>query len=117
MKIELNQDGEVSILKLNGERLDSKIAPDLKSRVVILDTEEDANLIIDLSSITFADSSGLGALLLAHRLFRDNQRKLVLAGVTDRVQKLIDISQLGDIFVIAKDADAGIKLLKEGESK
>ena len=115
MKIELSHQGDVSILKLNFERLDSKIAPDIKSRVVVLDNDEQRHLIIDLSQVMFADSSGLGSLLLAQRLYRDNERKLILAGITERVRKLINISQLGDIFVQAETTDAAMQLLNEGE--
>ncbi|MEX0928236.1 MAG: STAS domain-containing protein [Balneolales bacterium] len=111
MKIDIKQNDNTSILKLQFKRLDSKVAPDLKSRIVILDTEEERNLVIDLSSITFADSSGLGSLLLAQRLFRDNGRKLVLAGTTERVRKLLDISQLSDVFVLVKNTEDALKYL------
>lgn len=98
-------------MQLKSTRLDSKAAPELKSRIVVLESEEDSDLIIDLSTVTFADSSGLGSLLLAHRLFRDNGRKLVLAGVTARVRKLLDISQLSSVFVLADDTGAALEYL------
>ncbi|MEX0772019.1 MAG: STAS domain-containing protein [Balneolales bacterium] len=111
MKLKIKKSGDISILSLKSNRLDSKLATELKSRVVILDTEEDNDLVIDVSSITFTDSSGLGSLLLAQRLYRDNGRRLVLVGITNQVRKLLEISKLNDVFVSVENTDAALEYL------
>lgn len=85
----------------------------MKSQMVMLDTEEDGNLIMDLKSVTFAEFSGLGSLLMAQRLYRDNGRSLILAGVAERVRKLLEISQLSDVFVLLNNTDAALDHLRE----
>ncbi len=104
MKFELRQDDRVTYMTLKSDRLDTKIAPDLKSQFITLaNTTDSGHLVLDLGNIAFADSSGLSALLLAHRLFRDTDRRFVLCNLSDRVAKLIDISQLANVFSIAAD--------------
>lgn len=114
MKLTTHTTDYGTLLTVNTDRLDSKIAPDLKSKLIALISDNTSgNLCIDLTMVGFADSSGLSALLLAYRLFRDANRKLVLAGVTDRVNKLIAISQLTNVFVVASDTAHAGQLLQE----
>ncbi len=105
MKFEITRSGPISTMVLKTDRLDTKIAPDLKSQFISMANAPDAgHLVLDLGNIQFADSSGLSALLLAHRLFRDSDRTFILCNLSERVQKLIDISQLTTVFTIAADA-------------
>lgn len=111
MKFEIQTENDYSIMTLKSERLDSKVAPELKSQFIVLANTSDAgHLILDLHEITFADSSGIGALLLAQRLYRDLDHNLVLCNVPERVRKLLSISQLESVFTFASDIDEGISL-------
>ena len=115
MKFEIQTEEDFSIMTLKSERLDSKVAPELKSQFIVLaNTSDSGHLILDLSAISFADSSGLGALLLAQRLYRDLDRNLVICNVPDRIRKLLAISQLDHAFTIASDINEGISLASEG---
>lgn len=112
MKISVIRDGNTNFLSLDTDKLDSKIAPDLKSQVILLANEgENGPLVIDLGNIMFADSSGLSALLLAHRLYREAGVALILCNLSDRVEKLLEISQLTNVFTIVPSRDEAVKLL------
>lgn len=105
MKFHTSQEGNITQLQIGVEKLDSKVAPELKSQFILLaNDEQSGHLLVDLSQVAFADSSGLSALLLAHRLYRETERKLIFHSVTDRIMKLIEISQLTPVFSIASDA-------------
>lgn len=113
MKYELEHDENISVLTVKNEKLDSTIAPDLKSQIIIVaNATEQEHLILDLSHVKFADSSGLSALLLAHRLYRDTNRQLILCGVAERIQKLINISQLDQVFTISDDILTSKELIR-----
>lgn len=56
------------ILQLQEDRLSSTIAPELKSAMIMYNTQGQRNIILDLSSVQYADSSGLSALLRANSL-------------------------------------------------
>lgn len=111
MKFEIQTENDYSIMSLKSERLDSSVAPELKSQFIVLaNTSDSGHLILDLGALSFADSSGLGALLLAQRLYRDLDRNLVLCNVPERIYKLLVISQLDNAFTIASDLGEGISL-------
>ena len=113
MKYELEHDDNISVLTIKNEKLDSTIAPELKSQIIIVaNATEQEHLILDLQHINFADSSGLSALLLAHRLYRDSNRQLILCNVSDRVKKLLEISQLNQVFTISNDTDSAKDLIR-----
>lgn len=104
MKFDIHREDQYSILTPSGEKLDSSVSPDMKSNIILLaNSGNPGHLIIDLSNITFADSSGLSSLLLANRMYRDSGKMLVLCGLHERIEKLIDISQLRSAFVITPD--------------
>ena len=104
----------ISIITVLNEKMDTVIAPDLKSNIILTaDGNEHGPLILDLTKVQFADSSGLSALLLAHRIYRDSNRSLVICGLSERVEKLIEISQLHSVFTITKTRAEAIKALEK----
>jgi anti-sigma B factor antagonist len=112
MKFSIKHEDGVAEITLKADKLDSKIAPDLKSQFIHLANDADNKaLIIDLQGVSFADSSGLSALLLAYRLYRDANRKLVLFNIPERVQKLIEISQLTSAFTMTATRQDAIDAL------
>lgn len=111
MKFEIQTEDRYSIMRLKSERLDSKVAPELKSQLIVLaNTNDSGHLILDLDKVVSADSSGLGALLLAQRLYREQERNLVLCNVPERVRKLLVISQIDSAFQIASHLEDAIEL-------
>lgn len=101
MKFTVDKRERYLIFKLQEPKLDSLVAPSLKSEFVILNNEGFRNMIVDLSEVSFVDSSGLSAVLIGNRLCKDAEGALVLTGVQDGVMKLIKISQLDSILNIA----------------
>ncbi len=88
---------QVQIVRLKTERLDTNVAPDLKAQLLVL-LKKNAKLIVDLSNVNYADSSGLGALLLGVRLARENQARFVVVNAQKRVKGLFQIAQLENVI-------------------
>ena len=98
MKYSIDKQEKYSILALDEEKLDTLIAPKLKSEFVTIFQSGTANLILDMSKVKYVDSSGLSAILVANRLAGDEDGFLVLAGITPHVMKLITISKLDNVL-------------------
>jgi anti-sigma B factor antagonist len=98
MKYSIDKQEKYSILALDEEKLDTLIAPKLKSEFVTIFQSGTNNLILDMSKVKYVDSSGLSAILVANRLAGDEDGFLVLAGVTPHVMKLITISKLDNVL-------------------
>lgn len=109
MKYELDKRENLTIFKLEEERLDAAITSQLKGEFVVL-TQADSilNLLVDLSDVTFADSSGLSSLLMAHRAVTSAGGLFGIVGATGAVEKLIGISHLDRVFLMYDKLDDAV---------
>ena len=113
MNFLLEEIDNVKILRLREERLDSNIAPDLKTQLLVLLNSESSKVLLDLSSTTYADSSGLGAILLGLRHSRDIGAKFALFGAQKRVKSLLQIAHLEDVMMNYNDEYEALEKLKD----
>ena len=108
---EIDRQDKYTIIRIQAEKLDSNIAPALKSELVVLNSDGVRNMIIDMSAARYCDSSGLSSILVANRLCKNAQGSFVLTGLQEPVKKLIAISQLDSILSIAPTLVESIDLL------
>ena len=111
MSFQIDKQEKYTIISSKIEKLDSNIAPALKSELVILNTDGVKNIILDLSETRYCDSSGLSAILVANRLCKNGNGFFVLTGLQDSVKKLISISQLDTILNITPSLNEAIQML------
>jgi anti-anti-sigma factor len=76
------------------EKIDSLLAPKLKSELLTIHAEGYSNIVLDMSQVKYVDSSGLSALLVGDREFGRNGGIFIISGVQDHVMKLLKISML-----------------------
>lgn len=115
MKFTLDKQEKYCALKIQEDKLNTLVAPQLKSELVLLNTEGARNIILDLSDIRFADSSGLSAILIGNRLCTNVNGTFVLACPQESVLKLIKISQLDNILHILPTIQEAIDFVKMEE--
>ena len=60
-------------------------------------------ILVDLQDVTFMDSSGLGALVVALKTVRAKGGKLVLCSVNDQVKMLFELTSMETVFKIFAD--------------
>src|ERR1035437_8993339 len=113
MSFKIQKKGKFTLIKTGVEKLDTSIAPALKSELVLLNSEGEKNIIIDLSATRYCDSSGLSAILVANRLCKNAGGSLIITGLQEPVMNLITISQLDSILNIAATLEDCIEMLKE----
>ncbi len=100
MKFSIDKKEKYCVFKLQESKLNSLIAPKLKSEMVLLNAEGIKNIIIDLAEVQFIDSSGLSAILVGNRLSQDSEGSFVLTNINESIARLIRISQLQDVLNI-----------------
>ena len=71
MSFKIQKKDKFTLVKTSVEKLDTTVAPVLKSELVILNSDGVQNIIIDLSATRYCDSSGLSAILVANRLCKN----------------------------------------------
>ncbi len=100
MKFTIDKNDKYGILKIDDEKLLSTNAPQLKTELIMLNTEGIRNVILDLSDVAHIDSSGLSAILIGNRICKEASGTFILTGLNDQVRRLIEISQLEPVLNI-----------------
>lgn len=116
MAVEIQKNGNHTLIKVLSERLDTNNAPDLKSQLVVINNEGEKNIILDLTDCTYCDSSGLRAVLVANRLCEDSIGTFILCGLQPDVENLVNISMLHTVLLITKTAQEAQDLLIKKEN-
>ncbi len=116
MEFKIDKLGNYSKIEVLEEKLDTNIAPSLKSELVLLSGNGERNIILDLSACRYCDSSGLSAILVANRLCKNANGTFVLTGLTDAVERLITISQLDTVLNIAYSPSEAIEIINRAEN-
>jgi anti-anti-sigma factor len=99
-KYDIQKKDNHTVIKVLAEKLDTNIAPALKSELVLIAGNGEKNMIIDLAECRYCDSSGLSAILVANRLCKNSKGTFVLTGLQTAVERLITISQLDTVLNI-----------------
>lgn len=113
MKYSIDKQDKYTVFKLEEEKLDTVLAPSLKSELVTLNAEGVENIILDLTEVKYTDSSGLSAILVGNRVFGESNGFFVIAKIQDHVMKLIKISQLDSVLNISETVEDAIEAILE----
>ncbi len=103
----------VTIIKIEEERLDSMIAPQLKSELLFLVNDGKKNVLLDLSNVNYADSSGLGAFLFGIRQLKNVDGQLKLLAANERIMSLVRIARLGGVLLNFHEKEQAITSFDE----
>ncbi len=111
MDFDIIKISDCTLIKVLNERLDTLIAPDLKSELVVVNSNGEKNIVLDISNCTYCDSSGLSAILVANRLCEDSMGTFILTGLQPDVEQIIRISMLHTVLVITKTVTEAVDIL------
>ena len=111
MDFNIDKKQQCTVISIENEKLDTHIAPSLKSELVLISGKGEKNIILDLKKCQYCDSSGLSAILVANRLCKNAGGTFVLCGLNEAVERLITISQLDTVLSIAADTEEAEKLI------
>lgn len=93
------------VLHLKESRLDAHNSGELKERILKFLEQGQNQLIIDLSQVSFIDSSGLGALLSGYKNANLHHGRFILAGPQPRVQAMFELTRLNRVFDVYADVE------------
>ena len=118
MKLQEEKINDVLIVRLEDPRLDSAISSEVKTELLrLMDRQELRNILLDLSMVEYADSSGLGALLFGHRHAASKDGRLKLLHVNTKVLTLIKIAKLENILEWYHDEEEALASFDEMNDK
>jgi len=104
MNLQIEDKGAAIVLEVQEERLDAHNSGDLKNQMLKLFEEGKTNLVVDLQTVRFVDSSGLGALVSGFKNASSRNGNLKLAGLQLQVKSMFELTRLHRVFEIYTDA-------------
>jgi anti-anti-sigma factor len=113
MNFNLENRDNFAILSINEKAIESSIAADLKAQILVAAQPEITALLIDLTNVEIIDSSGLGALLLAHMQLKNYSIPVVLIGLQKFLVNLLHITHIDSIFVYYDNVEDALLSLKK----
>ena len=108
MPVRIEKLEHVIIAHLEGQTLDASNAKNLKSEITPL-ISANARLILDLGSLKFVDSSGLGALLSCLRQLNAVGGDLKLYGLNKPVRALFELVRMHRVFEIFNTQEEALR--------
>ena len=114
--IDVQRVSDLPVLAVTGE-IDIYTAPLFKQAVVNLVSEGNDAVVIDLTGVTFMDSSGFGTLLGATRRLRPAGGGLFLAGPNNTIQRMLRLTRLDSIMQIFPTVQEAVDALKAGGAR
>lgn len=91
-----------SSISVEGE-IDLATVGDLETAVEELFDEESSGLVIDLNRVSFMDSTGLRAMVMFDRRFREAGRSFAIAVNAGPISRLIDLSGVETSLTVVTD--------------
>lgn len=116
MNFTIEHRDKIVIFTVKNHSIDNEISARFKAEMLIICQPDIDALIIDLSNVKVIDSSGLSALLLAHRQLKDYEIPAILVGVQGFVRTMMSITRIEGLYEFFDTMDDAIDSLEfEGE--
>ncbi len=96
----------LTVLELHGKIMGGPEATEINDKINQLIDESKIKIVIDLDSVEWMNSSGLGILIGAVTVLKNNDGNLCLINVSDRIKNLLKITKLNTVFDIYDNFDA-----------
>jgi anti-sigma B factor antagonist len=102
--------GLCAVVRVEGE-IDLDSAGELSEAALAAMQEIGPSLVLDLSGVTFMDSTGLKVLLAVHKRAELAGGRLVLAAPTRSVNRVVSITGFDQTFAVCEDVESALAVL------
>ena len=96
-----------NVLPLEGE-IDLHVSPRVSISLRQMIEKKPKQLVVDLSRVTYLDSSGLAVLIESMQNVEKYGGKFAIVGVQETVRSIFDIARLDQVFRIFSDVNAAL---------
>jgi len=108
MKIQVDAMGDVSVVHCGGS-LDADSVANFKKVTNGLVEQGIQKIVVDCAALTFVDSMGLGAMISLLRRVRQHDGDLKVAGLSEDVKTIFEITRLHRLFEVCESLEAACK--------
>ncbi|MCA3510639.1 MAG: STAS domain-containing protein [Rhodobacter sp.] len=99
---------DILIVRAMDNRIDAAVAIQFKEHMRDLVKAAPPRVMLDLSGVTFLDSSGLGALVAVMKLLGPD-RRLELCGLTPAVERVFRLTRMDTVFTVHRTVPGDLR--------
>ena len=99
---------DILIVRAMDNRIDAAVAIQFKEHMRDLVKAAPSRVMLDLSGVTFLDSSGLGALVAVMKLLGPD-RRLELCGLTPAVERVFRLTRMDTVFTVHRTVPGDLR--------
>ena len=100
LDVDTREVGGWTVVAIRGQ-LDVATAPRFRQVLVEAQYGGGVDVVVDLAGLEFIDSMGLGVLVGALKRARSHDAQLVLAGASERIRHVLDLSGVAQVVRLA----------------
>jgi anti-sigma B factor antagonist len=104
----------VSVVSYNGRIVLGPESSALRERVKSLLVEDKKKIVLNMSNVTYIDSSGLGMLVALHVSARGQGAELHLSNLGEKFQDVLQLTRLLTVFSVYDTEAAAIQAFRPG---
>ena len=106
MAVDMREVDGVAVLALSGD-IDLQSSPAVRQQLLASFDKHD-RVVVDLSGVTYIDSSGVASLVEAFQLARKKNGSFGLVNVSNAVMRVLSLARLDRVFSIHPTVEAAV---------
>jgi anti-sigma B factor antagonist len=109
VKLTTRQVGDVTVIDAAGRITLGEGASSFRDTVRELSSKGDKKILLNLSDVSYIDSSGIGEMVSGFTTVTNHGGQLKLLGLSKRVKDLLQITKLYTVFEVFDDEAAAVR--------
>lgn len=106
VKLEIQNSAKAAIVLLEGD-VDLESSPQVRTALLSCVANNYA-VVVDMSAVSYIDSSGVASLVEAFQVARKNKSRFVLARVSDAAMRVFELARLDKVFTLVDDVQSAM---------
>jgi anti-sigma B factor antagonist len=103
------QSGTIGVIEVKGSLVGGEETDELRRHVLDMVEQGNKKLIIDLSKVTYLNSTAIGVLVSAHTTYSKNKGQVRLCGINKNINNIFVITKLTLVFQVSETREDAIK--------
>jgi anti-sigma B factor antagonist len=105
--------GKIGVIEVRGSLVGGEETDELRNAVADFVEQGTKSLIIDLSKVTYLNSTAIGVLVSAHTTFSRNKGRVKLCGINKNINNIFVITKLTLVFDVVEAREEAVKAFEQ----
>ena len=114
MNINKQMVGDIVVLNLSGKIMGGPDHEKFQNEIKTLIAEGHVDILLNMAKVNWVNSTGLGILVSAFHTLKKNGGQLKICNVSDRIDNILNVTQLKLVFETYADLDEALASFNQG---